>query len=357
MTLFKKGHYFAHAQIWLIFQYSFHHLTRNLPMKKKTHQLLLLLVIIALSTPAISSNAHDWNWPYKRSNIEIINNISTLQFYGPYPGFHHGLDILSDGEEKVYAPASGKVGTRYYYKRKTPYTYEVYIDLVDGYRIELHHIDLNTIPKEIEALAKVNGHIEKGTYLGTIYDSTKMGIPMHLHTNLVSPDGIYTNPLRRYPKIVDNTPPIINEVFIATPNEKGYLKIKANELSQYSEKENIIAVNAYEVIANSEQRLGIYKLQAYSMKNGSKKLLKTILFDELPEKRFTKGTDMYLTKPVEIDGKLKEPGKMNKTTQREFIYKIPLSKDISKSPEKYILQIDAIDFNGNLSSKTIALDL
>jgi len=326
-------------------------------MKRRTHQLLLLLVVLALSAPVLSSNTHNWDWPYKRNNMEIMNNISTLQFYGPYPGFHHGLDILSDGEEKVYAPASGKVGTRYYYKRKSPYTYEVSIDLADGYRIELHHIDPRTIPKEIEVLAQENGHIEKGTYLGTIYDSTKMGIPMHLHTNLVNPDGIYTNPLRRYPKIVDKTAPLINDVFIATPNEKGYLKIDAKELSQYANKENIIAINAYEMITNSEQRLGIYKLQAFSLNNGSKKLLKTILFEELPEKRFTKGTDMYLTKPIEINGKLIEPGKMKKETNlREFFYKIPLPKDISKSHNNYKLQIEAIDFNGNRSSKTIALD-
>lgn len=305
------------------------------------------------SIAAQSSSEHDWSWPYKRNNIEIMNNLSALQFYGPFPGFHHGLDLLADGKEKVYAPASGKVGTRYYYKRKSPYTYEVFIELDDGYRIELHHIDIDSIPPEIEALAKSGGRIEKGRYLGTIFDSSKMNIPPHLHTNLKTPDGYYANPLWRYPKIVDKTKPVIEDIFVAVQNKTGYIKIDPNNVLKEPNEPRFLIIRAHDLIANSPNRLGLYKLGIFI----NNKIITSIQFDQLPQKRFTKGAEVYLAKPISIDGKTIEPGNMNKITQRHFFYKTPISDHILGANKKIIIRVEATDFNKNKTSKVLNLEI
>jgi len=321
---------------------------------KAITRLFLLFLLVTFSLTPIASQTHEWDWPYKRKNIAVMNNLSTLQFYGPYPGYHHGLDLLANGEEEVFAPVSGKVGTGYYYKHKSPYTYEISIELEDGYRVELHHIDPSSIPEKIERLAKEGGRIEKGEYLGKIYNSTHMNIPMHLHTNLINPDGYYSNPLHRYPKIADLTSPKIETIFIAEESEKSFKKISTSHLLKNPDKKKFLMVKAHDHAGKSDIVLGIYKMEVTLKSSDKEKQLHQFQFDQLPEKRFTKGTEIYLSKPISIDGKVVEPGNMNAVRKRNLFYKIPLSTHLEKFNDENIIEVTAYDFNGNKKIETFA---
>src|SRR5512140_747934 len=105
----------------------------------------LSIFFVALS----GGPASRYNWPVHGA-FTIINTVSTLQFYGTTPGFHHGLDMHAPAGTPVYAPVGGIVGAGYYYPRaQVPYTYEVFIEGDDGFRWEFHHIDQATIPPDI----------------------------------------------------------------------------------------------------------------------------------------------------------------------------------------------------------------
>ena len=71
----------------------------------------LICTLIVGSVLVYAETSPKWDWPFKRLDIQVMNTISSLQFYGPTPGFHHGVDLLAKGKEAVYAPVSGKIGS------------------------------------------------------------------------------------------------------------------------------------------------------------------------------------------------------------------------------------------------------
>ena len=73
--------------------------------------------------------------------------------------------------------------------------------VVDGERWELHHMKPGDVPAEVEALARSGGEISAGDMVGRIYDAAEIGIEPHLHINVISPEGIYHNPLNRLPAV------------------------------------------------------------------------------------------------------------------------------------------------------------
>ena len=69
---------------------------------------LLILLSISLELKANSTNSQQCSiWSDKSLTPSIINTLSTLQFYGPQPGFHHGLDLQAPAGTAVYAPVTG----------------------------------------------------------------------------------------------------------------------------------------------------------------------------------------------------------------------------------------------------------
>lgn len=168
---------------------------------KKVSWIFVFSLVFMLSDPPCQA-AH-YPWPV-HTPLSIANTMSTLQFYGPMAGFHHGLDLKAPAGTPVYAPTGGRVEVGYYYPRvKVPCTYGVSIVGDDGYRWEFHHIDPGTVPKGIVDLAKRHGHVASGAMLGRIYDASEMhaGIFPHVHVNVIDRNGFYQNPLISFPPL------------------------------------------------------------------------------------------------------------------------------------------------------------
>ncbi len=292
-----------------------------------------------------------YNWPVHDS-FTIIDTISTLQFYGPTPGFHHGLDIHAPAGTPVYAPVGGTVGMGYYYPRaQVPYTYEVFIDGDDGFRWEFHHIDQETIPKEIADLANQHGRIERGTLLARIYDAPKFdpNTPAHLHIDVIDRDGIYHNPLNFFPPVSDKTPPEIQGIYVVDANNhvvagrtRGIDLPAVLPSGKYELVLDIIDIIDGAPMGDSVARLSV---------SGNGTSIGNVDFlDRLPQKSYLEGvTEVYKLQPIVFpDGKTLT-NQVDVSAARKFLYRFDL--DTSKIPVgadgAIHLQITAQDFAQN----------
>lgn len=186
---------------------------------------LIGLAGAALAAPG-AKKAHPW--PLKVP-FAVMDTISTLQMYGNTPGFHHGVDLQAPAGSGVYAPVEGKVGMGYYYPRyKIPYTYMVSITAADGYRWEFHHIDQSSIPQAIRQLAATGGTVRRGALLAQIYDPAAMGIPSHVHVDVIDPKGVYHNGLAFFPPLQDNKPPVIRGVYLVAADNRAVAEARSS---------------------------------------------------------------------------------------------------------------------------------
>lgn len=310
-----------------------------------------VLVFVFLSVFSLSVFAgvpSQWDWPFKRENIQIMNTISTLQFYGPKSGFHHGVDLLANGVEDTYAPVAGKVSTGYYYKRKSRYTYEIAIELDNGYRLELHHIDRDSVPENIEALAKSGGIIEKGMYLGKIYDSSDRGIPPHLHINWINPEGYYENALKMLPRFEDNSAPVVNGAYLVEQAGSNLRQISNSSVT--SDNSKFLLVDAFDRVNSNAQKLSIHRLRISKLSKAGNSIVSDINFDKLPKKSFLEGTEIYLTQKMMINNIEFVPGNMNEINSRRFMYQIEIPQMKSNDSSNQDYQIQVWDFSGNQTS-------
>lgn len=175
---------------------------------------LIILVNYAYPKQGLNLTTSCCSWPMREVPPPVMNTVSVLQFYGSNPGFHHGLDLQAPAGTKIYAPVSGLVETRYYYVRRSPYTYEVSISTENGYRWEFHHIDEESIPLEIRRLAEQRGIVQQGALLGEIYDASKVNITPHVHINVIDAEGYYHDPLKFFPSLSDPQPPLIKGIYL-----------------------------------------------------------------------------------------------------------------------------------------------
>ena len=161
--------------------------------------MLSLFLVAALAAPALAA-AHPW--PLK-DPFTVMDTLSTLQDYYGTPGFHHGLDLQAPAGTAVFAPVGGKVTLDYYYPRyKSPYTFRVSIEAADGLRWELHHVDPATVPAAVQAAAAQSGAVGEGAFVARISDASSVGLPSHVHVEVIDAAGVRRDPLRFLPNVI-----------------------------------------------------------------------------------------------------------------------------------------------------------
>lgn len=272
-------------------------------------------------------------WPVPDVPIRIMNTLSTLQFYGPTPGFHHGLDLAAPAGTMVVAPISGRVETRYYYKRKSDYTYEVAIIADDGTRWELHHIDPDEIPPAVEELASTGGRITAGEPVGGLYDASEIGIEPHLHINLIRTDGLYMDPLAVFPPIGDHEGPILNAHYWAVERDGALIELMGA---------------ADEATDLAPGDMGPLSLEAFSVRSDGRTLFEFDL-ETLPSASFLEGAgDVYFLRGLELeDGTVLGSDVVE---DLHFLYAVPLGETAPGAAIEVVMR----DASGNAARRTIS---
>ena len=284
--------------------------------------------------------------------FSVMNTISTLQFYGNKAGFHHGLDLQASAGTKFFAPVGGVVDTRYYYRIQSPYTYEVSIQMEDGYLWQFHHLDPASIPPEIEKLAQNGGTVEAGMLLGEIYDASSLGIFPHVHINLIDSEGYYHNPWQFLPPPDDNQAPTIRGVYVI--NESNQVVSEIDKSGKYT-----LVVDAIDMIPPSEIGQSIYALEMFICPSEEDNcvestLVNSVKFDQLPgQNDFISGAEeIYQIEPIVLPDGSQITNQIKPEQPRRFLFRFPLPEDIIIEENQLNLQVIASDFVGNNASES-----
>jgi len=292
-----------------------------------------------LATTAYGGSAEQW--PLSSEPIRVMNTLSTLQHYGPKAGFHHGLDLRKAAGTPVFAPVTGKVSTGYYYRRKTPYTYEVAVKTKEGRRWEFHHLAPDTVPEAVEEKAAAGGTVEAGELLGRIYDASAMDIPPHVHINVVGADGYYLNPLRFLPPLPDETAPTIRGVYLESGKGDA---VRLGERTEVAPASHELVLDAYDLLPPSQLKQALYALEVSL--DGQR--IGGFRFDRLPRKDFLEGVSVvYRLELLPLaDGKTLG-NRVEEQGPRRFLYAVPVDLADAEPGHTLRLRIRATDFAGN----------
>ncbi len=339
-------------------------------MRRISMLVCCLCMMTAVAMPPLESayapqvtahQAMSYDWPL-HDPFTVIDTISTLQFYGPKPGFHHGVDIRAAAGAAVYAPVAGVVGMGYYYPRaQVPYTYEVFVDGDDGFRWEFHHIDQQTIPQQVADLAKQHGRVERGVLLARIYDAPKFDpdIPAHVHVDVIDRDGVYHNPLKFFPQISDKTAPKIEGIYVVDSSNKvvagnaqGIGLPALLPSGKYELVLDIIDIIDGAPMGDSVARLSV---SANGTSIGHLDFL-----DRLPKKNYLEGiNDVYKIEPIVLpDGKALK-NQVDLSGPRKFLYRFDLDTSKLTVSADGVIKVDimAEDFAHNSTQSTVELRL
>ncbi len=305
-----------------------------------------VLPVIAL---ALAGPAGAVDWPL-REPFAVMNTVSTLQFYGPKPGFHHGADLKTRAGAKVYAPVEGKVGMGYYYPpRQTPYTYMVFIDAVDGFRWEFHHVDQNSITPELRALAARGGSVKAGTYLAEVYDAplTDPRIAPHVHVDVIDRAGVHHNPLKFFPRLADDQSPVVNALYLVDKDNRAL----AGDRLDFRISE--VVADVIDFIPGSPLGDTVKRLEL----RAGEIVVKIIDFDRLPEKDYLKGVaDVYKIEPIRLPDGSELTNQVELDRPRKFLYRFPFDGAMVPTGTKtLVLTLEVLDFYGNRSVFTSRL--
>lgn len=157
---------------------------------------------------------HPWPFPL----LSIGHNMQSYQDYGGSPYWHDGLDIRSNIDQPMYAPAGGKVVNIQNYIVGNPMYWEVAILDDEGFVWKFHHVAKETITKEIQDAYRTREKIKAGTLIGNVvrWPVTSFGeVYHHLHMLVVAADGKYINPFLMMEPLADTAVPVITKIGIA----------------------------------------------------------------------------------------------------------------------------------------------
>lgn len=207
--------------------------------------------------------------------------------------FHGGIDIRGEEHQDVSAPVSGKLEGGYYSyvdevdgrttkyflplvdvlngKAEPPWGksyFEIAIIDSNGFRFELHHIDPDRLSESIKTRILNHGSVAAGEIIGQLVNWNRflLGVRFHhLHYNIISPDGIYLNPLALSEPISDTIAPEIVGLYSPILPERcgtGYPRLDPNnDLSALANK-GYLVVEAFDQIFGGKERVAPSALQA-----------------------------------------------------------------------------------------------
>ncbi len=307
---------------------------------------LRLACVLAASVFAVRALASQapHPWPLKVA-FTVMDTLSTLQDYAGTPGFHHGLDLQAPAGTPVFAPVAGKVSCDYYYPRyKSPYTFRVSIEAADGLRWELHHVDPATVPAAVEAAAARGGTVAEGTLVARITDASSVGVPSHLHVEVIDRDGVRQNPLRFLPPLADHVAPRILGIYVVGADGRAVA-----QQSGGGARGVVPPGRTYELVVDAVDQIppGTWGDALYGLDvtlNG--RALSSERFDRLPDADYLKGvTDVYRVKPfVDLDGKTVD-NQIDLKAPRHFLFRVPFTAPATPGTLRF--DVRALDYAGN----------
>jgi hypothetical protein len=304
-----------------------------------------LMAAIAASTIAAPTAATRHPWPLKVP-FTVMDTLSTLEDYGGTPGFHHGLDLQAPAHTPVFAPVGGKVALDYYYPRyKSPYTFRVSIEAADGLRWELHHVDPATVPADV-------GTIAQGTLVARITDASSVGLPSHVHVEVIDASGVRQNPLRFLPPLDDHVAPRILGLYVVGKDGRAVAQQAGGELrgSVPLGRSYDLVVDVVDDIPPGTWGDALYGFDATL--NG--RTLGSVRFDALPDADYLKGvTDVYRVKPfTDLDGKTVD-NQLDLKRPRHFLFHVPFAAPTA--PAALAFEVRALDYAHNETRLSIAV--
>ena len=187
---------------------------------------------------------HSLPWPVKfiDQRHTIGNSMPEYQNYGTEAYYHEGADLRVSMEREVTAPVDGFLqGDFYTYvtdqntgedkKYTKPMSeggddlyFEITIKTADDFQFELHHINSAKLPKNIvNLISRGGGAVHQGGVIGSasLWPMTRNGERYdHIHYNLLSPAGVYMNPEYYSQVLVDNSAPVIRNIFAIYKDHK-----------------------------------------------------------------------------------------------------------------------------------------
>ncbi len=216
-----------------------------------------------------------------------------FQDWSSPPYFHAGLDIRGEKNQEVLAPVSGTIEAGYYSYvdevdgRSTKYFlplsdvlagkgeppwgksyFEIAITNANGFRFELHHIDPDLLSESIKTRILQGGFVFAGERVGHLVEWNRFlwGVKFHhLHYNVVSPTGIYLNPLKISNPIEDSLPPEIVAIYspiFPGPCGSSFPRLDPNNPLEALPNKGYLVVETFDQISGGKERLAPAKLQA-----------------------------------------------------------------------------------------------
>lgn len=166
-------------------------------------------------------------WPFKLQSIGHTS--ASYQNYGSDPYFHHGLDIRGDAGTAVLASRGGKVINIENY-RPSPAYWEVAILDDEGFIWQYHHVDHDSIPKNVLDAYSNGSRIEAGTKLGEIFYWSVVTYGEryhHVHLNILGAGKKFQNPFLFLEPLADHAVPQILDVGLLQNNRR----VSGNQVS------------------------------------------------------------------------------------------------------------------------------
>lgn len=161
-------------------------------------------------------------WPVKV--LSIGHTMASYQNYGSVASayFHHGLDIRADAGSDVIASRGGKVVNIENYMPGPSY-WEVAILDDEGFVWQYHHVDRQSIPKEIFDAYHNGNKIPDGAKIGKVvyWGIVSFGERYHhIHLNILGAGKTYLNPFSFLDPLNDTKKPEISNITLIQNGKK-----------------------------------------------------------------------------------------------------------------------------------------